>query len=81
MAKKAIEDGTSVEDYIEAMIAEENKAATDYMESRQRETAKANHVGGGDAEDNDDGEAKQDKLAKELAKMADDAVVNVSKMF
>ena len=81
MAKKAIEDGTSVEDYIEAIIAEENKAASDYMESRQRETAQANHVGGGDAEDNDDGEAKQDKLAKELAKMADDAVVNVSNMF
>lgn len=82
MAKKAIEDGTSVEDYIEAMIAEENKAASDYMESRQRETAKANHVGGGDADDNDDdSEAKQDKLAKELAKYADDAVVNVSNMF
>lgn len=72
MAKKAIEEGTSVEDYIQAMIAEENKAGADYLEARQRETASSNNVGGGDSGDHDDNDvdAKIAKAAKDIADLA-----------
>ena len=73
MAKKAIEEGTSVEDYITAMIAEEEKAGADYLEARSRETAPAGNVGGGDSGDHDDDiSAKVDKAAKDIAELAKD---------
>lgn len=70
MAKKAIEDGTSVEDFLTAIIAEEQKAGTDYLEARQRETAGAGNVGGGDSGDHDDDvTAKVDKAASDIASL------------
>ena len=73
MAKKAIEDGTSAAEYLEAVIAEESRAHAEYLESRRAETEPAARVGGGDSGDNDgkDDSAASDKLAKELAGMAD----------
>lgn len=72
MAKKAKEDGTSVQDYLEMVIEAQEKAGTEYLDARTKETAKAGNVGGGDAKDNDgdNSEAKSDKLAKEIADLA-----------
>lgn len=72
MAKKAKEDGTSVEDFLEQVIAAQEKAGDDYLEARAKETANAANVGSGDAGDNDkpDAAAQSDKIAKELAEMA-----------
>lgn len=70
MAKKAIEDGTSVEDFLTAVIAEEEKDKASYLENRQRETQQANNVGGGDSGDHDDDvTAKVDKAASDIASL------------
>ncbi|MBQ6256968.1 MAG: hypothetical protein IJJ60_10310, partial [Clostridia bacterium] len=72
MAKKAKADGTSVQDYLEMVIEAQEKAGADFLEARTKETANAGNVGGGDAKDNDgdNSEAKSDKLAKEIADLA-----------
>lgn len=73
MAKKAIEDGTSVEDFLTAVIAEEEKDKASYLENRQRETQQANNVGGGDSGDHDDDvTAKVDKAASDIASLMKD---------
>lgn len=74
LAKKAKEEGTSVQDYLEQVIAAQEQEGQEYLEARARETAPANNVGGGDSKDNDDDRAQaaaSDKLAKELAEMMD----------
>lgn len=72
MAKKAKADGTSVEDYLAQVIEAQEQSQTEYLEARSREIAPANNVGGGDSQDHDekDAEAQSDKLAKELADLA-----------
>lgn len=71
LAKKAKEDGTSVQDYLEQVIAAQEQEGQEYLEARAQETAPANNVGGGDSKDNDDDpEAKADKAAKEIAEIA-----------
>jgi len=72
MAKKAKEAGTSVEDYLAQVVEAQEKAGDEYLEARAKETAKAGSVGGGDTKDHDgdDTQAKSDKLAKELAELA-----------
>lgn len=72
MAKKAIEDGTSAEDYLKAVIAEEERQGQEYLENRRRELEAAGNVGAGDSKDNDQGDAdaRADKAAKEIAEIA-----------
>ncbi len=71
LAKKAKEEGTSVEDYLAQVIEAQDKEGAEYLEARKKETASAEHVGGGDSGDNDDDkEARADKAAKEIAEMA-----------
>jgi hypothetical protein len=79
---KAIDEGMSVEAYLEAVIAEEEKAGETYLEQRANETAPAARIGAGEATDNDvNAEANQDKAAKELAALADSMNVRVDSMF
>lgn len=72
MAEEAKANGTSVEDYLAQVIEAQDKEGKDYLEARQKETAPANKVGGGDSGDNDDkdGTDQSDKTAKELADLA-----------
>ena len=72
MARKAIEEGTSVADYLKAIIAEEAKQGEEYLNTRREELQAANQVGAGDSKDNDgkDAEAKADQVAKEIAEIA-----------
>ena len=82
MRDKAIEDGTSVEAYLEAIIAEKDKEGQTFLEQRTAETAPANNIGAGDSGDNDkDAKANQDKMAKELADLADGMNVHVDSMY
>lgn len=71
MAREAKANGTSAADFLKSVIARQSKARQDYLTNRQRETEAANHVGGGDASDNDDDNgAKIDSAAKEIAEIA-----------
>ena len=74
MAKKAKEEGTSVQDFLEQVIAAQDKTGEEYMEARARETASARNVGGGDSQDESkaDIESGRDKLASEIANLAND---------
>lgn len=83
MAREAIEKGTSAADFLALVIEEEAKAGAEYLKNREQETAQANNVGGGDSGDIDSGdkEARQDKLAKELAEIADATEVNTADMY
>lgn len=90
MCAEAKANGTSAGDYLKlvAKKSKELKAAQKakgaaYLEQRQQETADAQNVGGGDSgdHDGDDKEAKQDKLARELANLADASNVKVEGMY
>jgi hypothetical protein len=82
MRDKAIEDGTTVEAYLEAISAEKEKEGQTYLEARTAETANANNIGAGDSGDNGkDAKAEQDKVAKELATLADGMSVHVDSMY
>lgn len=70
MRDKAIEDGTSPDAYLEAVIAEEEKAGAAFLEARTNETKPAEKVGAGDTTDLDGDKAAEDKAAKEIAEMA-----------
>ena len=73
LAKKAIDEGTSAEDYLRMVIAEEVKAGEDYLDARKGETEAAANVGAGDPKDHDDdAQAKAEKAAKEIAELAKD---------
>ncbi len=78
MAQEAKADGTSVSDYLEAVIAKQREASRSYLEHRKTETKTADKVGGGDSgdHDGDSKEAKQEKMAEELAALADDMEVD-----
>ena len=82
MRDKAIEDGTSVEDYTEAVFAEMDRQGENHIAARTRETAPANNIGAGDSGDLDGKNAKEaeDKLAKELADLAAAMDVSTSEM-
>ena len=82
MRDKAIEDGTSVEAYMEALVAEREKEGQTWLDQRAAETAPANNIGAGDSTDHDkDAKADQDKVAKELAELADGMNVHVEGMY
>ena len=90
MCAKAKANGTSVADYLKQVAAKsrelkeaQKKKGEAYLENRQKETAKADNVGGGDAGDHDgeDKEAKAKKLAQELADIADRTEVSVGDMY
>lgn len=72
MRDAAIEDGQSVEDYLAAICAEQEKTGEEFISNRTKETEKAGNIGAGDAADLDGENAKdaEDKLAKELADLA-----------
>lgn len=90
MCADAKANGTSAADYLK-LVAKKSKElkeaqkqkGADYLRNRQQETAGAQNVGGGDTgdHDGDDKEAKRDKLAQELADLADKANVTVEGMY
>ena len=82
MAEDAIANGDSEADFLRAVIAEQAKTGEEYLENRQAETKPAEKIGAGDAGDNDkDAEASGDKLAKELATLADGMTVRADGMY
>lgn len=82
MRDAAIEDGQSVEDYMTAIFAEQEKTGEEFISNRIRETEKAGKIGAGDAADLDGENAKdaEDKLAKELADLASNMTNDVMEM-
>lgn len=86
MRDQAIEDGTSAEAYLEAVIAEKEKerqqAGQAFIASRTAETAQAAQIGAGDAGDLDGKNDKdaEDKLAKELADLASAIDIQTNEM-
>ena len=80
MRDKAIEDGTSPDAYLEAVIAEEEKAGTAFLEARTNETKPAEKVGAGDTADLDNGKEAEEKAAKEIAEMAKDMSADTTEM-
>lgn len=86
MRDQAIEDGTSAEAYLEAVIAEKEKerqqAGQAFIASRTAETAPAAQIGAGDAGDLDGKNDKdaEDKLAKELADLASAIDIQTNEM-
>ena len=82
MRDAAIEDGQSVEDYMTAIFAEQEKTGEEFISNRIRETEKAGKIGAGDATDLDGENAKdaEDKLAKELADLASNMTNDVMEM-
>lgn len=82
MRDKAIEDGTSPEAYLEAVIAEEEKAGAAFLEARINETQPAEKIGAGDTGDTDEkhGEDAENKIAKEIADLAAGINVNTQEM-
>jgi len=82
LAEDAIANGDSEADFLRAVIAEQAKTGEEYLENRQAETKPAENIGAGDAGDNDkDAEASGDKLAKELATLADGMTVRADGMY
>ena len=81
MRDKAIDEGMSPDAYLEAIIAEEEKAGQAYLESRTAETAQAENVGAGDTADLDDNTAEaEEKDAKEIAELAKGMTPNTFEM-
>jgi len=80
MRDKAIEDGTSPDAYLEAVIAEEEKAGAAFLEARTNETKPSEKVGAGDTTDLDGGKEAEDKAAKEIADMAKDIATDTVEM-
>lgn len=80
MRDKAIEDGTSPDAYLEAVIAEEEKAGAAFLEARTNETKPAEKVGAGDTADLDNGKEAEEKAAKEIAEMAKDMSADTTEM-
>lgn len=86
MRDQAIEDGTSAEAYLEAVIAEKEREREQngqaFIASRTAETAPAEKIGAGDAGDLDGQNSKdaEDKAAKEIAELAAGMTVNVMEM-
>ena len=71
MSKKAIDEGQSPADFLEAVIAEQAKTGEEYLQARAQEVASAADVGGGDSGDHDkDAETKTAQAAKDIAELA-----------
>lgn len=71
MEREAIANGTSVEDYLAAILEKQDAKRTGYAAARQQETQEAARVTGGASEDNDkNAQNDADKVAKEVADMA-----------
>lgn len=80
MRDKAIDEGTSVEDYLAAVVAEEDKEKKDFLDKRAEETKPAGKVGAGDADDLNDSKDAEDKIAKEIADLAAGMSVSTQEM-
>ena len=90
MRADAKANGTSFADYLKLIAAKsrelkeaENKKRAEYLANREKETADASNVGGGDAgdHDGDDADAKTDKAAKDIAEIAKDMGGDAVTMF
>lgn len=90
MCADAKADGTSVADYLKKVAAKsrelkeaQKQKGAAYLANRQKETAKADNVGGGDAgdHDGDDDAAKIDKVAKDVAEIAKTMTGSAVEMF
>lgn len=66
-AARAKADGTSVEDFLKAMVAKARQKGADFLAQRQQETAKAQEVGAGSADD------ETDEMARFVAQAKKDA--------
>ena len=66
-AARAKADGTSVEDFLKAMVAKARQKGADFLAQRQQETAKAQEVGAGSADD------EPDEMARFVAQAKKDA--------
>lgn len=90
MCADAKANGTSIKDYLKLVAAKsrelkeaEKQKGTAYLANREKETAKADNVGGGDAgdHDGDDDTAKIDKAAKDVAEIAKTMTGSAVEMF
>ena len=90
MRADAKANGTSFADYLKLIAAKsrelkeaERKKGAEYLANRQKETAQAGNVGGGDAgdHDGDSDEAKIDKAAKDIAELASGMTGSSVEMF
>lgn len=90
MCAEAKANGTSAADYLKKVAAKsrelkeaQKQKGAAYLASRQKETAQADNVGGGDAgdHDGDDTEAKIDKAAKDVAEIAKTMTGSAVEMF
>ena len=90
MCAEAKANGTSAADYLKKVAAKsrelkeaERKKGAEYLANRQKETAQAGNVGGGDAgdHDGDSDEAKTDKAAKDIAELANGMTGSAVEMF
>lgn len=71
MEQEAIAEGTSVEDFLAAILEKQEAKRTGYAAARQQETQDAARVTGGTSEDNDkNAQNDADLAAKEVAEMA-----------
>lgn len=70
MAEKAIKDGTDANTFMRQMIADAKKKPADFLANRQKETAPAQKVTGGAAEDEEDEDSKIKAEAKKIADAA-----------
>lgn len=71
MARKFIDEGKSPADFLEAVVAEQEKTGAEYLTNRVAETTPAAKVGAGDSSDHDDDtESKTAQAAKDIAELA-----------
>lgn len=82
-AEEAKRSGMSVADFIRSMVQKSGEKKKSFIAARQVETAPAKQVTAGAAEDSDgeDPKAKSDKVAKELAMLADGMNVHADGMY
>ena len=82
-AEEAKRSGMSVADFIRSMVQKSGEKKKSFIAARQAETAPAKQVTAGAAEDSDgeDPKAKSDKVAKELAMLADGMNVHADSMY
>lgn len=82
MAAEAKASGISAMEFQRQVVQAQKQKGKDFMANRQKETAPAAGVPGGDMGDNGGSpEAKSDAMAKELASMADDMNVTAEGMY
>ena len=70
-AEEAKQSGTSIQDFIRNMVQKSRQKGRDFMAARQQETAPAQQVTGGAAED--DQATEEDEIQKEAKLIAEEA--------